>query len=354
MAEQDIINIDSIINKARTNLKPTEKGLKHLLVRGSEIPRPTEDDDFVHWKNSSWELLTSIKGVPFGKIVQISGRPDSGKSTHAMEFMKRAQDQGHIVILWDSESKFDPTRFDEYFNGSSKDLLVDTSKMILEGGDMVDFLVHAAKELYPNKKILIVWDSVGGTVAKGEWTKSKRETKQMAEASKDNGTIMRGFIQLMEQYKNPKTGKYTIGVLLINQVYANIGAPGYIESGGQKVEYFSSLIVQLTRKADLFRMRGKVKRKVGLTTRARVKKNHLFSAEDTIAEMLLDITAGGVTVNKLDPATAIVAKDQVSKEDLIPEEDLVTQAEQKTEKYKKNKSKPKKADIVDPVEDKNV
>lgn len=40
-----------------------------------------------------WKALTNLKGLPFGRIIQISGKPDSGKSTHAMAFMKFAQDQ---------------------------------------------------------------------------------------------------------------------------------------------------------------------------------------------------------------------------------------------------------------------
>lgn len=315
------VDLNKVIEKARAIFKNKEKGLGKQLVRGSDIPKPTKNEDFVHWLNSSWELLTSIKGCPFGKIIQIAGKPDSGKSTHAMEFMSRAQKQGHIVILWDAEGKFGSKRFDTYFGGRSEDLLVVTSKMILEGSDMVDSYVHTMKELYPEKKIFIVWDSVGGTLPTAEFTKNKRDSRQMAEASKENAMVCRGFVQLMETYRDKKTSEYTISVLLINQTYANIGAPGQKESGGQKVEYFSSLIIQLTRKADLFRQRDGIKRKIGIKTRARVKKNHLFDGEDTLAEMVLDITAGGVTVNKADPAYKLASVEQQSKEDFVEEDD---------------------------------
>ncbi|KKM56172.1 hypothetical protein LCGC14_1551980 [marine sediment metagenome] len=307
--------LDQIVKGARSSFKKTETGLGLQIISGDNISKPSKDSDFVFWKNSPWELCTSIIGVPFGKVVQISGRPDSGKSTHAMQFMRLAQDQGHLVVLWDAEQKFSTKRFDNHFKGSSKDLLVVTSKMISEGADLVEALVHSARAKLPDKKILIVWDSVGGSLPKSEKGKSKRDSRQMAEAAKENGSVVRGFVMLMEEYRNKVNNEESIGVLLINQTYSNIGAPGQIESGGQKVAYHSSLIVQLTRTTDLFKTRDKVKRKVGIRAKMRVKKNHLFDGEDTLAQMLLDITAGGIAVSASDPAFKLVSETLQSSEE---------------------------------------
>jgi RecA/RadA recombinase len=323
VAKAATINVDlsdSIVSGARSSFKKTETGLGLQIISGDNISKPTKDSDFVHWKNSPWQLCTSIMGIPFGKVIQISGRPDSGKSTHAMQFMKLAQDQGHLVVLWDAEQKFSTRRFDEHFKGRSQDLLVVTSKMISEGADLVEALVHSARAKLPDKKILIVWDSVGGSLPKSEKGKSKRDSRQMAEAAKENGSVVRGFVMLMEEYRNKKTNEEQIGCLLINQTYANIGAPGQIESGGQKVAYHSSLIVQLTRTTDLFKTRDKVKRKVGIRTMMRVKKNHLFDGEDTIAQMLLDITAGGIAVSASDPAHKLVADALQSTDEFEPDD----------------------------------
>jgi RecA/RadA recombinase len=299
--------LDGIVNNARSSFKNKDKGLGLQIISGTDINKSNKASDFVFWKDSPWELCTSIMGAPFGKVVQISGRPDSGKSTHAMQFMALAQAQGHIVLLWDAEQKFSTKRFDNYFGGKSKDLLVVSSKMISEGADMVEALVHSVMEKLPDKKIFIVWDSVGGSLPKSEKGKSKRDSHQMAEAAKENGAVVRGLVMLMEEYRDREKNEDRIGVMLINQTYANIGAPGQIESGGQKVAYHSSLIVQLTRVSDLFKVRDKIKRKAGIRTKMRVKKNHLFDGEDTIAEMLLDITAGGIAVAASDPAHKLVA-----------------------------------------------
>ncbi len=322
------VDIDAIITKARSNFKNSEKGLGLQIVRGTDRKLSDNDSDYICWPNSSWQVLTGIRGLPFGRIVQIAGKPDSGKSTHAMEFMSRAQKQGVQVILWDAENKFSTSRFEKYFGGKSEDLIVITSKMILEGSDEVDAVVHAFMELNPGQKVLIVWDSVGSTVGKSEGMVAKRQSKQMAEAAKDNGAAVRGFIQLMETYKNHETGVEKIAVLLINQTYANIGSHGQKESGGQKVEFFSSIIIQLTRKANLNKIKQGLKRKIGITSKAVVKKNHLFDSEESIAELDLDITARGIFVNSKSPALKLVGEEQRSSEDFEQTEDDVEIADE--------------------------
>ncbi len=288
------LDVDKILNKARATFAKNEKGLAMQLTTGSSITRPTKDSEFILYPGSHWEMLTGIKGIPFGRIVQIAGKPDSGKSSHAMAFMKEAQDKGVIVILWDTENKFSATRFDDYFKGSSRDLLTVTSKVILEGGDMVAAFVHACLEEYPDKKLLIVWDSVGGSLSSAEDEKHLRDTRQMAISAKENGQALHAFVNLMEKFKNKNTNEERIGILLINQTYANIGSVGQKESGGQKVEYYSSIIIQLTRKGDVTKTKNKLKRKIGIITRAKVRKNHLFDGEDSIAELDLLVTAGGI------------------------------------------------------------
>jgi RecA/RadA recombinase len=291
------INLDKVLTTARDGFdKKKEKSLQLQMSKGSQIARPSKNTDFVIASCKHWQELTGQPGIPFGRITQIAGRPDSGKSTHAMMFMKDAQDQDYIVILWDSENKFSKGRFDRHFKGSSDDLLCVNSRVILEGGDMLLNLIDSCMLHYPEKKILVVWDSVGGTIASGASAKNLRDPNQMAMEAKENGRVCKALVAQMEDYKNKETGEEKIAVLLINQTYANIGAPGQKESGGQKVEYFSSLILQLTRKSDATKQKNGKDYKVGIVTRAKVKKNHLFDGEDSIAELQLLITAGGISL----------------------------------------------------------
>ena len=162
-------DINKIVKQAQEVYGKKEAGLAKQLTTGVSLARPNEDKDYVVWTGGPhWKAITGLKGLPMGSIVQVSGKPDSGKSTHAMCFMKYAQDQGVLVILWDTEKKFSPKRFDEKIGGKSDELLIVDTNNIINGVKAVAHLVNAAKEQNPDGKILIVWDSVGASVNSSE------------------------------------------------------------------------------------------------------------------------------------------------------------------------------------------
>jgi RecA/RadA recombinase len=296
------IDIDKLIKKAQDSYQKKDKGLAKQLSTGKTIIRPSEDKDYVVWTGGDhWKALTNLKGLPFGRIIQISGKPDSGKSTHALGFMKFAQDQGVLVILWDSERKFAPSRFDNKIGGDSDKLLViDTSK-IIDGAKAVAQLVHAAKEMDPDLKILIVWDSVGASLNSKEDKEDDEDfSQQPGVSAKEISYAIKKFNKLANKYMNKETGEETISTLVINQTYASIGmgAPVQIEKGGGELYYLSSIIIQLSRKKDLNRVKGGDKFKYGIVSRAKVKKNHLFDGDECISELDLVISADGVALAK--------------------------------------------------------
>lgn len=294
------IDIDKLIKKAQESYSKKDKGLAKQLSTGKTIIRPSEDKDYVVWtKGDHWKALTNLKGLPFGRIIQISGKPDSGKSTHALGFMKFAQDQDVLVILWDSERKFSPSRFDKKMGGESDKLLVVDTAKIIDGAKAVAQLVHAAKEMDPNVKILIVWDSVGASLnSKEDKEEDEDFSQQPGVSAREISYAIKKFNKLANKYMNKETGEETIATLVINQTYASIGmgAPAQIEKGGGELYYLSSIIIQLSRKKDLNRIKGGNKLKYGIVSRAKVKKNHLFDGDECISELDLVISADGVSL----------------------------------------------------------
>lgn len=290
------LDIQKLVDKARSTFAKNEKGLAKQLSTGDSLTRPKEDKDFVVWTGGThWQILTHLKGIPFGRVIQISGKPDSGKSTHAMGFMKMAQEQNVLVINWDAERKFNAGRFDAHIKGDSKSLLIVDTNNISQGCKDVAIFVHAAKEMDPKVKILIVWDSVGSSVNSSEDKEDTEEySKQPGVTAKEVAAAIRKFNKLMNKYIDRETGEETIATLVINQTYANIGSVGQTEKGGGELYYLSSVIIQLGRKQDLTRVKEKRRYKYGIVTRAKVKKNHLFEGNESIAELDLVISADGV------------------------------------------------------------
>jgi RecA/RadA recombinase len=297
------VDINKLVKKAQESYAKKDQGLAKKLSTGKTIIRPNEDKDYVVWtKGDHWKSLTNLKGLPFGRIVQISGKPDSGKSTHAMAFMKFAQDQEVLVILWDAERKFSSRRFDEKMGGISDNLLVVDTNKIIDGAKAVAQFVHAAKEMNPDIKILIVWDSVGASLNSTEDKDDGTEdfSQQPGVSAKENSYAIKKFNKLANNYTNTETGEASIATLIINQTYASIGmgAPTQIEKGGNEIYYLSSIIIQLSRKQDLNRVKGGDKYKYGIISRAKVKKNHLFEGDECISELDLVISADGVHLAK--------------------------------------------------------
>lgn len=295
-------DLDSIVSDVKKLYKKDKKS-QEMISTGAVVKKQYTVDDGVPIPEDHPLLdLTKLPCLPYNKIAQTAGPPDSGKSTFMGQMMASAQKTEHLVILWDSEDKFDANRFDTYFGGKSDELLLVKSNEILQGGEKVRKLILAAKEKYPKCRVLLCWDSVGGSQSRGHAERELDSEKhaQPGQDAKENGAVMRMLVGLINKYPD------SIAVLLANQVYAKIGfmQVGDKESGGKKVEYHSSLIIQLKRIKTLTSVVKGVKMKRGIITRATVTKNHLTQSQTSVHQMDFEITASGAKRVEMDDRTA--------------------------------------------------
>ena len=215
MAKFDFDDIVASVQK----LYAKDTKSKDMISTGAVIRKSyTEKDGVPIPPGNPLRELVSLPCVPYNKIVQIAGPPDSGKSTSSGQLMASAQKSGHVVILWDSEDKFDANRFDTKFGGISKDILLIRTNEILQGGEKVRKLITAVKTKYPDAKILFVWDSVGGSQARGAAERALDDEKhgQPGQDAKENGIVMKMLVGLINKYPD------SLATVLINQVYAKI------------------------------------------------------------------------------------------------------------------------------------
>lgn len=288
-------DVGSIVADVQKLYKKDDKSQAMITTGDSIRQKYTTDDGVPVPDGHPLQELVGLPCVPYNKIVQISGPPDSGKSTSSGQLMAAAQKSGHLVILWDSEDKFDAHRFDTQFGGSSSDILIVKTNEILQGGEKVRKLAVAAKDKYPEAKLFIVWDSVGGSQARGAAERELDSEKhgQPGQDAKENGAVMKMFVGLVNKYAD------AVSIVLINQVYAKIGfmQHGDAESGGKKVEFHSSLIIRLKRIKTLTKTVKGRKVKYGILTRATVAKNHLSQGETSLHQLDFEITASGASVS---------------------------------------------------------
>jgi RecA/RadA recombinase len=209
--------------------------------------------------------------------------------------MASAQKSNHLVILLDTEDKMDSQRFQKHFGGNPADIILIKTNEILQGGEKVRKTIIAAKDKYPDIKILFVWDSVGGSQSRSHAERELDSEKhgQPGQDAKENGQVMKMLVALINKYPD------SLAVVLANQVYAKIGfmQHGNQESGGKKIEFHSSLIIQLKRLKTLTKVVKGSKIKYGIITRATVSKNHLSQSETSLHQKDFEITASGAQVS---------------------------------------------------------
>lgn len=289
------IDVSKIVSDMQ-KLYAKDKKASAIITTGDKVKETYTDQDGVPLPPTHpLRQLTQLPVLPFNKIIQVVGKPDTGKSTFAGESMVCAQKAGIQVVLWDSEDKFDAARFRTIGGDPSEVLLIKTNE-ILKGAELARKYITAIKEQDEAAKVLFVWDSVGGSQSRSHAERELDNEKhaQPGQDAKENASVMKMLVALINKHPD------TITVYLANQFYAKIGfmQKGDAAAGGTKIEYHSSFIVQLKRIKVLTRVIKGVTNKYGIISRATVSKNHLSQSETSVHTLDFEITAKGVTLSK--------------------------------------------------------
>lgn len=284
----------SILDRIKS-LYAKDTTMQRILGNSSGAPKVYTDTDGVPLpENNPIRQMTELPCIPFNKIAQIMGKPDTGKSTTAAEIMVSAQKAGFKVIVWDAEDKLDLTRF-QAIGGDPNNLYIIKTNEIRKGGQLVKDYINVIKEDSPDAKILAVWDSVGASLSRAESEQNLADEKhaQPGQQAKEAGSVVRHWVSIFNKYPD------SICVLLVNQTYAKIGfmMKGDQAKGGSGIEYFSSLIIGLKRIKVLTKMEKKRKVKLGIVTRATVTKNHLSQGKTSVYQQDFVITAAGTQIS---------------------------------------------------------
>lgn len=291
--------MSSVLDRVKA-LHAKDPSIQKILDTKSEAKVFSETDGVPLPPENPIRQMTGLPCLPFNKVVQLMGKPDTGKSTTSGEVMAAAQKAGFEVIVWDSEDKLDLNRYDQEFKGDSTKLHVIKTNEIRKGGQLVKDYVKVLKEDNKAAKILIVWDSVGASVSRSETERNLADERhgQPGQDAKETGSVIRHWVGTFNAHPD------SLCVLLVNQTYAKIGfmQHGDQAKGGSGIEYFSSLIIGLKRVKTLTKTVKKQKVKYGIITRATVTKNHLSQGKTSIYQSDFVITAAGSQVSTEDVA----------------------------------------------------
>lgn len=255
----------------------------------------TEADGIPLSEDHPIRALTGLPCLPYNKVVQWAGKPDTGKSTFGAITLVPAQLSNHRIIYWDTEEKFDAHRC-EMLGGNPGTIDFIRTNDIRIGGQIVKDLINAYKEDEPDCKILILWDSVGGGLSRSNAERNLADMKKSGQPgaeAKENGEVIRHIVSMMNVYRD------SIAMYMANQTYSKIGfmQSGDKAKGGDGIEFFSSLIVFVKRIKVLTKTVNKQMVKYGIITEATVTKNHLSQGATSVHKMRFEVTAEGAKVS---------------------------------------------------------
>ena len=228
---------------------------------GYEIVHGIPDSQYFTFKDENWNsLISAIFGTPGimrGKIIEIAGKSDVGKSALARSFTAMAQAQGEVGFDIDAEKSLTK----EF----AAKLGLDTKKLLLVRPDHGEGAMLGLRKVVQMGGKFGVLDSSTACLPKAE--------------TNDEGGGMGAQARMMssEMKKVDKIiDKYGANLIIISQIKTKpgvtFGNPDYVSSGGSAVG-FHSRIRMIISKVEVEKDEA-TKQEMGFTVRVVVTKNH--------------------------------------------------------------------------------
>lgn len=234
----------------------------------------TVDKPPAYWLKPSSPLLSVVfgdpaRGVPYGKIIELSGMYSGGKTALALELAAEAQEDGAYVAWMDHEACWD----DEWakIRGLNPDKVALFQPEVIETGKKKELKLLSAEQLYEELDEWIKMKFAENKKARffvGIDSLTAILPEQEEEAGLEGGAMAvqaRFFSKMLRKWTG-RVWTYNIMFVLVNQVRTNpgvrFGNPEY-RPGGRAPDFYSSIIVKVRRP------RGKDKKGMILSTRGR-------------------------------------------------------------------------------------
>lgn len=264
-------DLSSVISKVQKGIK--DEKLKKTIKLGSDMSTISKDPgDYVALpKALAWETITGgLLGLPFGKLVQVAGDSDSGKTSFAITSIKAAQEQGVAVLYVETEGKTSKEDL-EIWGVDTNNLMLVQSGVAEEAFTAMFDLWDGFFDKYPDEKLLIVIDSWGNTISMRDETLDLiNESQRPGGSAKTNRLSVNKMIAKMQSDK--------VALLVINYTYDNMGSPGKTNAGGKAIHFFTYVGFQTKRIKWLEKTVKAEKIRTGARVRWTSYKNHAAKA----------------------------------------------------------------------------
>ena len=212
----------------------------HILV----TPEEYEKEGYPTGSRNFDAILGEQLGLPGGRIVEIYGREQSGKTTLALHTIAKAQYKGKTCGLVDLE-KFDP----KY----ATRIGVDVKKLIIARPKASSEVLEVALHMLKNGCDLVVVDSVAALSSKKEMSKGIGEDT-VAIVARELGKMTRQSLDPLFE-----AGNLLVFINQIRDKLSTTGMSGTTTPGGNALRGFASVRIEARRMLPIYQFTEKVK-----------------------------------------------------------------------------------------------
>lgn len=261
---------DDLIDILADGINKKYKGETLAYNLGVAEDSPSNIKEWVSTGSSILDLAISNiphGGVPVGRITEITGLEQSGKSLVSAHLLANTQQKGGVAVYIDTENSVSQ----EYLRAIGVDvekllyISVDTVERIFE---TIDVIIEKVRSAEKNRLVTIVVDSVAA---------ASTELEMDSEYGKDGYATAKALIMSKSMRKiTGMIGRERICLVFTNQLREKLGVmfgDKYTTSGGKALQFHASVRLRL-------KSIGKIKKKssagdsvIGVQTRALVIKN---------------------------------------------------------------------------------
>lgn len=248
--------------------KQNKDGKIAYFLDDDSTDAPTNVKDWLSTGNAMLDVAISNRpygGLPVGRITEITGLEQSGKSLLSAHLLAEAQRKGGVAVLIDTETAVSR----EFLEAIG----VDISKLLYVSVDTVEGIFEACETIIEqvrkgdkDRLVTIVVDSVAAA-------SSKKEME--ADYDKDGYATDKAIIisKAMRKITN-MIGRQSIALVFTNQLRQKMNAmfgDPWTTSGGKALAFHSSVRLRLKNMGQL----KSVDRIVGIKVRCQVIKNRM-------------------------------------------------------------------------------
>lgn len=234
MAKGKVKDIESIISQLADVVKQKVKGLEQVY-RGQES-EILGVKKFLTTEIWAIDWMLGGKGLPYTRVVELYGDFSSGKTWFVYLMLGKAQKDGSVAVLIETEGAYDPA--------TARLAGVDTDKLLVIAPDSVESVFNAINTIFTEHDtdipVVIAWDSIAATSTNHELEEGM-DVRDMSKAFK-----MSQGLRLITKKIGDSGGMF----IAANQVRSKIGVMyGEKEttSGGRGMEFHSSVRLKFSK-----------------------------------------------------------------------------------------------------------